>query len=136
MYLRLNQLTLIVIFLASVFTSCSNDDDDNNQINIVGRWQVETKEHICPDESDNSEYPDDTIWEFKADGTYIVYNSSGSTILLESTYERSGPNIIYLCYAGSCSSSYSITFSDGKLIMEETDPFDSDCALRYTFVKA
>jgi hypothetical protein len=135
MTIKLNTSIVILILWATAFTSCSDNDDDKNPNSIVGRWQVEKKEHVCPDPSGNTTYPDNTIWEFRSDGTYAVYNSGNTTPILESTYERPNSNIIYLCYSGSCSTSYSTTFSVNKLIIEETDPFDTECALRYTFNK-
>ncbi|NDV66397.1 lipocalin family protein [Bacteroides sp. 224] len=77
---------LSVLLLSSVsFIACSSDDDKNND-ELIGKWQVESF-------SDEDEYEysscDYLAWfELKSDGTYTEYDSEGKTT--EGSWSKKG----------------------------------------------
>ena len=91
--MKKNLLLKLTFVLTLIFTGCSNDDDNNSNPTIIGKWKTVKFEYYTNgvlDETvttveDNSNCPD--YIEFKDNGTYVVINND---VNCNSTADESG----------------------------------------------
>ena len=91
--MKKNMLLKLTFVLTLIFTGCSNDDDNNSNPTIIGKWKTVKFEYYTNgvlDETvttveDNSTCPD--YIEFKDNGTYVVINNDANC---NSTADESG----------------------------------------------
>lgn len=100
--MKKNLLLKLTFVLTLIFTGCSNDDDNNSNPTIIGKWKTVKFEYYTNgvlDETvttveDNSTCPD--YIEFKDNGTYVVINNDvncNSTADESGTYVYNGTTI-------------------------------------------
>jgi Lipocalin-like domain len=100
--MKKNLLLKLTFVLTLIFTGCSNDDDNNSNPTIIGKWKTVKFEYYTNgvlDETvttveDNSNCPD--YIEFKDNGTYVVINNDencNSTADESGTYVYNGTTI-------------------------------------------
>ena len=100
--MKKNLLLKLTFVLTLIFTGCSNDDDNNSNPTIIGKWKTVKFEYYTNgvlDETvtsveDNSTCPD--YIEFKDNGTYVVINNDvncNSTADESRTYVYNGTTI-------------------------------------------
>jgi hypothetical protein len=100
--MKKNLLLKLTFVLTLIFTGCSNEDDNNSNPTIIGKWKTVKFEYYTNgvlDETvttveDNSTCPD--YIEFKDNGTYVVINNDvncNSTADESGTYVYNGTTI-------------------------------------------
>lgn len=142
---NLTKLMIItaVIFTASLFTSCSSDDDAPAEPSIVGEWNATTStfESIINGESQGIEettHDEDDIERvtFNSNNTFELYTyevitlSNGEEIIEESTdpgtYSIDG-NLISISFDGEVEIANALfTVTASTLVITATDEFDSN----------
>lgn len=118
--MKKNLLLTLTFVLTLIFTACSNDDDNNSNPTIVGKWKTVKFEYYTDgvlDETvttveENSSCPD--YIEFKDNGTYIVINND---VNCNSTADESGTYV----YNGTTISTTSGGFTDIATVITLTD---------------
>lgn len=81
--LRFFYFALIAILLCAGFTACSDDDEDVQSSDIVGKWYME-------------EYGEDSYLVFNADGTGYSYYIEDGTDRFEYTLNGNILHIVWL----------------------------------------
>jgi len=136
-----NLTPILTILTFSIFlSSCGGDDDKNESVSIVGKWQIQSRELFnCSSASlngvlqctANSTSTDCGTWEFKSDGNYaVVYDGGGYT----QQYKINSNSTMELCHLGDCYP-YSYSLSGNKLTITEVDIGNGTCLHKWVFVK-
>lgn len=128
--MKKNLLLKLTFVLTLIFTGCSNDDNNNSNPTIVGKWKAVKFEYYTNgvlDETvttveDNSTCPD--YIEYKDNGTYVViFNDANcnSTADESGTYVYNGTTISTITAGGSTDITTVITLTNTDLKTDFTE---------------
>lgn len=138
-------LFAMVLLSATVFTSCS-DDEEGSTKDLIGKWQSVSEEGW---EKENGKIYDEwsydydrCVYEFTADGDFLIYFYSGGRWVLDQEGEykyKNGKIIGY--FDGETESAEVKTLTSNTLVLakRETEKYEGDTYEYYdelTFKKA
>lgn len=139
-------LFAMLLLTATVFTSCSDEDDKGDSKDLIGKWQSVSESGW---EKENGEIYDEwsydyehCVYEFTADGDFLIYYYSGGNWVLDQEGEykyKNGKIIGY--FDGDAESAEVKTLTSNTLVIakRETEKYEGDTYEYYdelTFKKA
>lgn len=138
--MKKNMILTALLIVITLFTSCSNDDDNNQEITIIGKWlEISVTGELIKNGISEGVEDEEVIDEnnfaritFNDDGTFLIFYSNDysgvvETDTLPGTYTIED-NIISFFYNGDQQDSEIDTFSliGNQLIITLTDEYISN----------